>query len=120
MAKTFKDLSEQLPVADFLRLQRYLADPETKTYIRVIGQVCRKSVGNGQVGVVKYEPVTGGAYEDPGEIKTSWLTDQLALAVCSEAVSLAGKRCLLFQLNKDKSDKQPNGFRELVWIQELE
>jgi hypothetical protein len=51
---------------------------------------------------------------------TNWLTDSLAIRVGNIAKEATGRKCLLFQINKDKSADAPKGFRELVWIQVLE
>ena len=120
MNPTYTDLAGKLPVADFVRLNQYLISEHTKRYPRVIKSVSKKARGAGYVGLVKYEPVENGNFPDTGEIVTNWLTDQLAWEVCEQAKASIGKRCLLFQINKDKSNDQPNGFRELAWIQVIE
>ena len=119
MNPTFQQLASEMPIAEFLKLQRQLMDPETKSYVRMVQGVSRRSQGNGQVAVIQYEPVEGGKFEDPGEIKTTWLTDGLAIRVGNIAKEATGRKCRLFQINKDKSADAPKGFRELVWIQVL-
>lgn len=116
---TIVEIQSELPFADFLRLKGYLEDPEVKVYRRVITSVRRKQLGNGWVGLVKYEPVQG-KFEDSGEIKTAWLEDRIAFKVCSLAKAFVGSSCLLFQRNIDKSEDQPSGYRELCWIQRIE
>lgn len=114
---TFLDLQASLPIADFLRLQSFLMDPETKVYQRDVVEVVRKTPG---YGLIRYTPVDGGKYPDSGEIKTAWLEDQIALKVCQLAKAFKGKRCVFYQRNVDKSEEQSNGYRELCWIQVVE
>ena len=116
---TFLELQAELPIADFLRLQSFLIDPEVKRYKRVIRSVRKRKFGNGWCGLVEYDAVAG-KFEDPGEIKTAWLEEQIAFRVCSLAKSFVGSTCLIFQRNIDKSEDQPTGFRELCWIQRIE
>lgn len=121
---TFHDLSQRLAMADFCELMAQLSSTETKRYVRKINGVIRRKRGNGEVGVVQYEPVEGGKYEDVGEIPTNWLgptgSNRRSNVICSLAQKSLGKRCLIFQVNKDKPDDQPSGFRECVWIECLE
>lgn len=119
---TFNEVSDLLPIGDFIRLIRHLESPETKKYTRTIASVVRKNRGDngGQVGLIRYQPATDCKFQDPGEIPTNWLTDPLAMLVCNVAKGAIGKRCLIYQANKDQSEEQPTGFRECVWIQILE
>lgn len=119
--KTFNDLAAVLPFADFMRLQRQMTNPETKTYIRTITGAVKVPRGQhgSAVGKVTYEPVPGGQFEDSGEIQTNWLNDPVSTMICQTAKEVAGQRCVIFQLNKDKSEAQPSGFRECIWLEPL-
>ena len=125
-ALTFTELAGILPVADFLRLQAQISDPECAKYVRKITGtkiLDRSNDGNrkAEVGIVTYVPQTGGKFEDPGEIPTNWISnDAVARMIGNIAEQNIGSMCLIFQLNKDKSDEQPSGFREIVWLQPLD
>lgn len=112
----------QLPIFDFLKLQEILTSGQTKLYTRIITGVVRKNRGSkgGQVVLVRYEPIENGKFEDSGEVPTDWTSNPVAMVVGQIAKESIGKRCLIFQINKDKEKHPPNGYRELAWIQCLE
>ena len=119
---SFAKVANTLPMADFAKLMGYLSSPDTKTYIREITSVTKQPRGDngGMVGMIRWVPVKNTQYPDVGEIPTNWLSNDLANLVCSIAKTGIKKRCLIFQINKDRDEKQPNGYRECVWVQVLE
>jgi len=121
---SFTDVANLLPFGAFLKLQQQISSDDCAVYVRKITGVTRRDRSkdpdrNAFIGVVKYEARKGGKFQDPGEIVTDWLENDAAKLVCEIAKENVGSMALIFQLNKDKSEDQPSGFREIVWLQPL-
>lgn len=118
---TYMELANVLPFHRFIQLQAQVTNPDCKKWVREIsGVAVKKLTDTGRVLSIKYVPQDHGQYKDSGEISTPWLPDPVATMIGEAAKANIGKKMLFFQLNRGHSEDQPSGFREIVWIEELE
>ena len=121
MSKSYNDLAAELPFVKFIELQAQVTHVDCKKWIREIAGVSvKKLTEQGRVLSIKYVPHDHGQYKDSGEISTAWLPDPVAQMIGEAAKANVGKKMLFFQLNRGHSEDQPSGFREIVWLEELE
>jgi len=69
--------------------------------------------------VVHYEPQESRnpQHKDPGAIETALIPNASAELVGKIAKESIGQWCTFFQTNVQKSEDNPHGFRQLVWIE---
>lgn len=120
----FEEVQRLLGFGAFMELQRDMLSPEVKVWRRKVTGVSRVRKGGDQSKLraiaVKYEPIQpkNPNHVDPGSIETGLTgpgqAPELIGRIAKEAV---GKWCTFYQSNTAKSDDNPHGFRQLVWLE---
>lgn len=121
---TFEEVQRSLSFGAFMELQRDLLSPEVKVWRRKVLGVSRVKKGGDQSKLraimIKYEPIQpkNPQHTDPGTIETGLTgpgkAPELVGQIAKESI---GKWCTFYQSNTAKSEDNPHGFRQLVWIE---